>query len=347
MIYLGVDKLKEVMAGILRELRVDPESVSHLVDSVVEASLKGIDTHGLALFPHYVEGFSKGRITKRPQFKIVKDNGSAKLIDADGAIGHHAGIFAMDFCIDMASRNGSGVVAVRNSSHFGAASYFTEYAARHDMMAFAFTNTNSLVKAHGAVEPFFGTNPICFSCPMDGEEPLCLDMATSIISWNYVRNHKETHQMLDDGLAYDETGHFTTDPYKARCVRPIGDYKGFGLGMMVEIMCSVLSGSEIGHNLMPMFGSDMTKKRGISHCFHAIDIRKFTNIKQFRERMKNLAAIIRGMQPLEGQEVMLPGDPEKRAMKNRLANGIPVAPNVWKSLLEVSPKFADAVIREE
>jgi LDH2 family malate/lactate/ureidoglycolate dehydrogenase len=98
---------------------------------------------------------------------------------------------------------------------------------------------------------------------------------------------------------------------------------------------------------MPMFGSDMTKKRGISHCFHAIDIRKFTNIKKFRERMKQLGEMIRSMKPLEGQEVLLPGDPEKRAMKNRLANGIPVAPNIWKSLLEVSPRFAEAVIREE
>ena len=90
MVYLGADRLKEVMEGILRDCKVEPESASHLVESVVEASLKGIDTHGLALFPHYVEGFRKGRINKRPQFKIIKDNGSAKLIDADGAIGHHA-----------------------------------------------------------------------------------------------------------------------------------------------------------------------------------------------------------------------------------------------------------------
>ncbi len=347
MIYLGAEKLKSVMSDILKEIRVEPESASHLVDSVVEASLKGIDTHGLSLFPHYVEGFIKGRINRHPVFRIVKDNGSAKLIDADGAIGHHSGIFAMDFCIDMASRNGSGIVAVRNSSHFGAASYFTEYAARHDMIGFAFTNTNSLVKAHGAVEPFFGTNPICFSCPIEGEEPLCLDMATSIISWNYVRNHKETNQLLGDGLAYDENGQFTTDAKKAKCVRPIGDYKGFGLGMMVEVMCSVLSGSDFGHDLMPMFGSDMSKKRGISHCFHAVDIRKFTNIKKFRERMQQLAAIIRSMRPLEGQEVMIPGDPEKHAMKQRLENGIPVADNIWKNLLGVSETFKDAVVREE
>lgn len=347
MVYLDTDKLKAVMTEVLRQCRVEPESIMHLVDSVVESSLKGIDTHGLALFPHYVSGFKLGRLNKNPQFRIVKDNGTAKLIDADGAVGHQAGIFAMDFCIDMASRSGTGSVAVRNSSHFGAASYFTEYAARHGMIGLAFTNTNSLVKAYGAVEPFFGTNPICFSCPIEGEEPFCLDMATSVISWNYVRNHKEANLPIDDGLAYDAEGKFTTDPHKAKCVRPIGDYKGFGLGMMVEILCSVLSGSELGHNLMPMFGSDMTKKRGISHFFQAIDISKFTNVKKFAARMKELCAILRGMKPLEGCEVMVPGDPEKRAMKHRLENGIPMVDNVWKEFLEITPNFKNAVVREE
>lgn len=346
MVYLDADKLKAIMIEVLKKCKVEHDSIQHVVDSVVEASLKGIDTHGLALFPHYVEGFQKGRLNRRPQFRILKDNGATKLMDADGAVGHYAGIFAMDFCVDMASRVGTGTVAVKNSSHFGAASYFTEYAAKHGMIGLAFTNTNSLVKAHNAVEPYFGTNPICFSCPVEGEEPLCLDMATSVISWNYVRNHKGTKQPLEDGVAYDADGKITTDPFAAKCVRPIGDYKGFGLGMMVEILCSVLTGSDFGHDLMPMFGSDMSKKRGISHCFQAIDIRKFTNLKSFQSRMKDLCHIIRSMKPLEGQEVMVPGDPEKRTMKERLANGIPMVDNVWQEFLDITKDFEGALIQK-
>ncbi len=168
MIYIDAKKLKNEMTALLSEIRVNQDSAAIMVDSVIEASLKGIDTHGIALFPHYVEGFLKGRLNKKPNFRFLKDNGSSKVLDADCAIGHHAGIFAMDFCIDMASKYGTGIVAVKNSSHFGAANFFTEYAARHNMLAFAFTNTNSLVKAHNAVEPFFGTNPICFSAPVEG-----------------------------------------------------------------------------------------------------------------------------------------------------------------------------------
>ncbi|MBP5368032.1 MAG: Ldh family oxidoreductase, partial [Bacteroidales bacterium] len=139
--YLDHKKTAEIIRRILKENRVDQESIDHLTESIIDASLKGIDTHGLALFPHYLEGFQLGRINRKPQFRIIKDSGSAKLIDADGAIGHHAGRFAMDFCIDMASKNGSGCCAVRNSSHFGAAEYFTIYAAKHNMLGFAFTNT--------------------------------------------------------------------------------------------------------------------------------------------------------------------------------------------------------------
>lgn len=342
MVYVDAEKLKNEMSKVLKALKVNETSIGSMTDSVVEASLKGIDTHGLALFPHYYEGFLKGRLKKDPQFRIIKDNGSAKLIDADGAIGHHAGIFAMDFCIDMAAKNGAGIVAVKNSSHFGAANFFTEYAAKHNMLGFAFTNTNSLVKAHNAVEPFFGTNPICFSAPIEGEEPFCLDMATSVISWNYVRNHKVSNTPLQDGVAYDENGEFTTDPFKAKCVRPVGDYKGFGLGMMIEILCSVLTDSEIGHDLQPMFGSDMSKNRGISHYFQAVDISKFTNPKKFAARMKNLVERVRGLKPLLGKEVMVAGDPEKRIMAQRKISGIPIPENVWNEFLKISKDFRNA-----
>lgn len=263
-------------------------------------------------------------------------------MDADGAIGHHAGIFAMDFCIDMAAKNGTGIVAVKNSSHFGAANFFTEYAAKHNMLGFAFTNTNSLVKAHNAVEPFFGTNPVCFAAPIEGEDPFCLDMATSVISWNYVRNHKVSKQPLQDGVAYDENGEFTTDPFKAKCVRPIGDYKGFGLGMMIEILCSVLTDSEIGHDLQPMFGSDMSRRRGISHYFQAVDISKFTNPKKFASRMKSLVERVRALKPLSGMEVMVAGDPEKHTMAQRKSSGIPIPENVWTEFLKISENFKRA-----
>ncbi|MCQ2973793.1 MAG: Ldh family oxidoreductase [Bacteroidales bacterium] len=343
MIYFDPEKTREIMCRILKENGVNAESITHVTDSIIDASLKGIDTHGLALFPHYLEGFQLGRINKKPQFKIVKNNGSAKLIDADGAIGHHAGRFAMDFCIDMAAKSGTGCCAVKNSSHFGAAEYFTIYAAKHNMLGFAFTNTNSLVKAYNAVDPIFGTNPICFACPIEGEEPLSLDMATSVISWNQVRNCKEAGIELKDGCAYDENGKFTTNPNKAKCVRPIGDYKGFGLGMMVEILCSVLSGSEMGKDLMPMFHSDMTKKRGISHFFQAIDISKFTNANNFIKRMGEMVKFIRNMRPLEGQEVMVPGDPEKRRKIERLNSGIPMMQNVYNEFINISKDFENAV----
>lgn len=332
------------MKALLTDLGADSESVNHVSESVVDASLKGIDTHGINLFPHYYQGFKHGRLNKNPEFKILKDNASVKLIDADAAIGHYAGRFAMDFAIDMAAKTGSGICAVKNSSHFGAAEYFTVYAAKHNMIGFAFTNTNSLVKAHNAVKPFFGTNPLCFSCPIEGEEPLTLDMATSVISWNHVRNCKEAGLPIEDGTAYDEKGLFTTDPHTAKCVRPIGDYKGFGMGMMIEILCSVLTGSLPGKDLMPMFFSDISKPRGISHFFQAIDISKFVKVKDFTKQLALMASQIRAMEPLEGKKVMIPGDPEKINKAERLKSGIPVPDNVFREFIEISSDFNKCVI---
>ncbi len=344
MLYFNAKITEKIMRHVLENIGVNQESISHLLDSIIDASLKGIDTHGLALFPHYVEGFIKGRLNKNPNFKILNTAQSAKLIDADAAIGHHAGYFAMQQAIEMAKITGSGICSVKNSSHFGACEYFTIMAAKQGMIGFAFTNTNSLVKAYNAVEPFFGTNPISFACPIKGEEPLSLDMATSVISWNHVRNRKEAGQKIEDDCAYDQNGEFTTDPYEAKCVRPIGDYKGFGLGMMVEILCSVLSGSTMGKDLMPMFKSDMQKPRGISHFFQAIDISKFSDLEIFKERMAMMAQSIRNLTPLNDKKIMIPGDPEKIKKAERLKTGIPMPENIYNEFLSITQEFKNAII---
>lgn len=344
MLYFNAEITEKIMRRVLENIGVNNESMSHLLDSIIDASLKGIDTHGLALFPHYVEGYTKGRLNKNPEFKTLKSSPSAKLIDADASIGHHAGYYAMQQAIEMAKQTGSGICSVKNSSHFGACEYFTIQAAKQGMIGFTFTNTNSLVKAYNAVEPFFGTNPISFACPIKGEEPLSLDMATSVISWNHVRNRKEAGMEVEDGCAYDKDGEFTTNPHAAKCVRPIGDYKGFGLGMMVEILCSVLSGSAMGKDLMPMFKSDMQKPRGISHFFQAIDISKFTDLEIFTERMAEMAKSIRNLTPLNGKKVMIPGDPEKINKENRLKTGIPMPTNIYNEFINISDDFKQAVI---
>ena len=338
-------RLRGRLAAELERHGVLADSAGHVADSLVEASLRGVDSHGINLFPYYVSAVDGGRINPTPAFAVSGRRPAVATLDADHGFGHHAGIAAMDLAMELADASGVGAVGVRRSTHFGAAAYFAHRASRRGYAAFAFTNADALVRAHSAGEAFFGTNPICFSVPMEGEEPLCLDMATSRVSWNKIRIKRRRAETLPAGWASDERGEPTTDPDAARMLEPIGEYKGYGLGLMVEILCAGLMDGPFGKDLLPMYGTPLADRREISHFFVALGIGGFTDADRFRRRVAGLAARLRSLPPREADAVMVPGDPEKHAFAARTRDGIPVDDEVFEEFLAVSNAFAEAVVR--
>ena len=218
--------LPEILGTELRRRGVSEESARHVAESLVEASVRGVDSHGINLFPYYVSAVTGGRINGSPELRVVTRRPALATLDADHGFGHHAGSVAMQLAMEMADHTGVGVVGVRQSTHFGAAAYFAHQASRRGYAAFAFTNADALVKAYGAGEALFGTNPVCFSVPIEGEEPFCLDMATSRVSWNKVMNKRRRGEQIPAGWACDERGEPTTDPDRARMLRRAGSPKG-------------------------------------------------------------------------------------------------------------------------
>ena len=337
------DRLKDRMVEQLTRRQVHPESVRHVVSALMETSLRGVDSHGIKLFPHYCRAVDCGRINKDPQFKIVSRYPSAGVLDADHSFGHHAGSEAMILAMEMARQTGLGAVSVRNSTHFGAAAYYGLQASRKGYIAFAFTNADSLVKAHGSNKPFFGTNPICFTVPMRREDPLCLDMATSQVSWNKIMNFRNQKERIPPDWGFTDEGQATPDPEAVRTLNPIGRYKGYGLGMMVEILCSLLAGGPYALQLIPMF-TRLDEKRYISHFFMALDIRKFRSMESFQVDLEAMALQARSLPTLQGEEcVMVPGDPEKRTFQERTHQGIPVDDSTYTDFLSISKDFAEAI----
>lgn len=335
--------LSELMKETLRKKQVNETSLHHCVESLIQTSLRGVDSHGINLFPHYCRAVDGGRINKNPQFKIEQKASSAAVMHADDAFGHHAGAYAIDLAIEKAGKTGMFAIGVTDSSHFGAAAYFALRAANKNMIGWSFTNADALVKAHSAREAFFGTNPICFTAPMANEEPFCLDMATSLVSWNKIKNYRLRNDELPVGWAYDEKGNMVTNAHDARSLRPSGDYKGFGLGMMVDILCAVLTGGIISKDLLPMFSSPIEARRKISHFFMVMDISKFTEVNSFKSNLQSMADRIRMMQPLSDDEVMVAGDPEKKSFAHRSIHGIPVEEIVWQEYVQANPDFAKLV----
>jgi LDH2 family malate/lactate/ureidoglycolate dehydrogenase len=338
---LDHEQLRSRLGGLFKANGLSAVSTLHVVDSMVETSLRGVDSHGINLFPHYVRSVAAGRINRDPLFRFQVTGSATSLMHADHAVGHHAGAAAMDHAVERARDSGLCAVAVADSSHFGAAWYFAVRAARQDMLGFAFTNADALVKAHNAREPFFGTNPICFAAPLPGEEPLCLDMATSLVAWNKVRERQRTGEPLPPDWAFDAQGVATTVANEARSLNPAGGYKGFGLGMMVELLCSLLSGGPAARELLPMFTSPPEAQRRISHFFLALDPARFGDVGTFKQRLKTMVETIRAMQGMDA-EVMVPGDPEKRTWSRRRVQGIPVHDAMLEQFLVVDPDMGKA-----
>lgn len=345
MILLESVPVKEVMRATLHDLGVVPEAARHVAESLVTTSLRGVDSHGINLFPHYLRAIRSARIKAAPEMKLTRTGPSALLLDADHAFGHHAGSVAMEHAVAAALETGMAAVSVRHSSHFGAAAYFALQAARRDCIGLAFTNADALVKAHGAREPFFGTNPICFAAPLQSEEPFCLDMATSLVSWNKVLNCRRRGEPLPEGWAFDAAGLPVTDAQVAASLNPAGSYKGFGLGMMVDVLCALLAAAPISRDLLPMYSSPIEARRDISHFFLALHIGHFSDPALFRASLQSMADRVRALTPLDpAQPVLVPGDPEKSSFKLRSRSGIPVEPDKFAELLAANAAFADTVL---
>jgi len=338
--------LKEKMVDVLRIEGLNEVSIMHLTDSMILTSLRGTDSHGINLFPHYINAIRAGRISKIPVFNFENGSNTTAILDADHAVGHYSGYAAMEYAVGLAKEFGMGSVAIKNSTHCGAVAYFGLLAAEQDCIGFAFTNADDLVKASNGKHSFFGTNPICFTAPLLDEAPLCHDMATSLVSWNKIRNYCMANKSVPDHWAFDKNGENVINPDDARSLAPIGDYKGFGLGLMVDVLTSLLSNSPISKDIKPMFSSEISEKRFIGHYVMVIDISKYIDTQLFKQSLQSMVDRIRALEPLGKSPVMVPGDPEKLSTVDRSQNGIPIDEFKHKEYLKISNIFSNCLIND-
>jgi len=345
MIHVDHKKISSVMINVLLEQGLNYRSASSMVSSLIQTSLRGVDSHGINLFPHYYKELQLNRINKNPNIKINKTSSTTCIIDADNSFGHHAGDDAVDSVIEMCANNGMACVSVKNSNHFAAAAYFTNRIAKHGMFGFAFTNSEAFVNAHNTKELFLGTNPFCFSSPMYGEEPFCLDMATSTVSWNKIKNYRRWGKELESGWALDKNGNQTEDSNAAASLTSIGDYKGFGLGMVIEILCAGLTLGPISKDIRPLYDLSVEGDRMISHFFMAIDVSKFAPIDVVSKYIKSIAERVRSLNSIHSSEIsMIAGDKEKMFFKKRLITGIPIDDEKMNEFCMIDSSFGTTTL---
>lgn len=340
-------ELERFAKKVLIKAGVREDVAGYVAEGLVQTSLRGVDSHGIRLLPHYLRGVKGGRINPNPRYVFKKTAAATGTFDADHTFGHAAGMEAAKRAIRLAEKAGVGHIAVYNSTHFGAASYYALEIARHDMLGISFTNTDALVKSYGAKGPFLGNNPICFTAPCKGEEPFCLDMATSIVTFNKIRQFREQGLDAPPGVGADRNGNETTDPHSITTLLPIGGYKGYGLSLMVEILCSIMTGMPYGPHVPKMFEAPMSQKRCLGHFISAIRIDCFQDKSVFKKRLSLMIKELRNEPPLDKSiAVQVAGDPEKKIAKDRKKTGIPLDIKTFEALQDIAEEYGVGLLEE-
>ena len=319
------------------------ESAAATARAVTDASMRAVDTHGVRLTPHYLRGLAAGRIKKTPSVQIKRLAPAVVYVDADDGLGHLASYLGIDAGIAAARENGIAAVAIGNSTHHGATGCYTLTAARQGFAALGMTNADAIVAAHDGVKAFFGTNPITFAMPATEGQPLLLDMATSSIPLNRVLLRRDTGTPLPPEVAIDAAGEMTVDPFAAAALMPLGGanygYKGAGLAVMVDMLCSAFTGMLHGARLPSFAGDYVTWPAKLGHFFIIFHTQAFQPQQAFAHRLIEFLADLRGQQARPGEKVMAPGDPEWAALEERTANGLPIDAATWGVMGDYAKTF--------
>ena len=334
------DRVYAFVEKSLLESGVEASAAKATAKGLWQASLRGVDSHGIRLLPHYLAAVKGGRINPNPEFSFEQTSPSTGRLDADHGFGHAAGIHAMRHAMELAGEAGSGHVAVHNSSHCGSMAYFVLEACTDDMIGMAYTNATPKMRSANATRTFFGTNPVCMAAPMAEEAPFCYDGATTLMSANKIRVYGEQGLELPPGCGANKEGIETKDPDQVAQMLPIGDYKGFGIAMMVDILCGLLTGMPAGDDVSDMFKDPMSDKRHLGQFYSAMRIDVFEEPGRFKTRLQELANRIR-QQPRQDADVavLVPGDPEKAFQADREAHGIPLSSELVEQFESIAREF--------
>lgn len=324
---------------ILSEAGLSRSDAETVAETIVDANLRGIDTHGVVRLPTYVERIRKGGINPNADIRVEKTENAAAIVDGDGGAGQIVTTYGMETAMEMAATEGVAVVGIRNSNHFGTASYYTNLAAEDGFIGLSMTHSSSNVVPFGGSEPYFGTNPLSIAVPSNFGFPVTLDMATSVTSKGAILEAQEADTEIPPEWAINETGKPIEDPNEYHALRPVGGPKGYGLGLMVDVFCGVLLDTVFGWDIAGMF-DDMHSPPETGHFVGAIDVTAFTEIDAFTDRLARMKRELKSIDTRDGfDEVLLPGEPEARTRRTRESDGIPLDTELTQTLLELGNEY--------
>jgi len=308
-----------------------------VADHLLEANLRGHDSHGVGLIPNYLQHLANGTVVANRKGRVVSEDGSLIVYDGERAWGQIAAREAVMLGIAKARETGVAVVALRNPHHIGRVGTYGELCAEAGLVSFHFVNVTD---ARPAVAPWrgtdarFSTNPVCIAIPgPEPARPIILDMATSVVAMGKVRVARNKGEQMKPGILLDGAGQPTTDPgamygQQRGALLTFGEHKGYALAFVCEMLAGALCGSG---TMRPERQGRGTATNGMLTI--VIDPSRLVDRAWLQGEIAAMTAYITASPPSRPDEpVLIPGDPERRTRAERLANGVPIDDETWREL---------------
>ncbi|MFQ5880351.1 MAG: Ldh family oxidoreductase [Dehalococcoidia bacterium] len=316
------EALRRFTAQVFEGLGLPAQDAELVAEMLVDADLRGVDTHGVMRIPAYVRALKESVYNPRPNIQLVKESAIHALFDGDAGMGYVVGAAAMRWCIDHAREQGFAMAGVRNSTHFGAAAHYSMMAARQDLIGFACTSAPPTIAPPGSYRSTHGNNPISYAIPASQEPMLVLDMATSVRAMGRVANYRREGWPLPPGWALDKEGNPTQDADTVASLVALGEggYKGYGLTLVMDILAGVLTGASFGGRFVAG-----RPAADVGHFFMALD--------EFKQRVDETLREAKTAPRKPGvQRLYVAGEPEFENKERRLREGIPLPPVLHRQL---------------
>jgi LDH2 family malate/lactate/ureidoglycolate dehydrogenase len=320
--------------SVLERLDVPPDDATKTAECLLEAELRGVDSHGLVRLPVYGKRIQAGVVKAKPAITVQSRFAAVALVDGDNGLGPVVGCRAMDEALDLAETAGIGFVGVRRSNHFGSAAFYVKRAIRRGLIGVAISNAPPNMAAFGGRERFLGTNPMGVGIPAGGEEPLIFDASSSVVARGKIIVAAHRGKSIPEGWAIDPEGRPTTDARAALAgaVLPFGGPKGSAISFIIDILSGVMTGASFALHLNTL--EDLKTEQNLGHVFAAVRTDLFLPAAEFARRTDEILRMLKACAPAPDiARVLVPGDLEFRLESRNREMGIAVADEVVAQLV--------------
>jgi LDH2 family malate/lactate/ureidoglycolate dehydrogenase len=309
------EHVKNETAARLVESGVPADQAETVADVMTTADLYGVTSHGVAILDAHIKRVERGGYNLQPAFPILRQTAAFAVVDGDNSFGFVSASHCMDLAVERAKESGIYQVFSRNNNTFGPAFYYPLQAAKAGMIGLIFSNSPAQMPPSGGKEKILGTNPFAAVIPVPGQEPIIIDMASSVVAKSKFNDFKRQGKPLPEGWALDKNGVPTTDPEEAIAglVLPMGGHKGYCIAMLIDVLAGVLSGAAYLNKIGRFYSPD-GNGMDVGFCCIAIDPYAVLG-EDYDERIRDFVKTIRDCEPVEGNTISLPGDREHLARK--------------------------------